>query len=66
MDLSFRLNIPRKGWEQGCALCWELLRDGDPETEIEYDDEALEGWRFRRVWHKACYDKYLETGKECG
>ena len=64
MDISFHLNIPKAGWTQPCALCGDAIKDGGPEIQIEYDDEALEGWRFRRVWHGPCYENFLDQGEE--
>ena len=45
-------------------MCDQPITHGDADTKVEYRDESLEGSRFRRVWHKACYEQYLDMGEE--
>ncbi len=45
-------------------MCDQPITHGDADTKVEYRDESLEGSRFRRVWHKSCYEQYLDMGEE--
>ncbi|MGH7255799.1 MAG: hypothetical protein ACREI3_08485 [Nitrospirales bacterium] len=57
--------MPKEGWEQPCALCGQPIRDGAPDLEIEKSDEVtLGGGEHRRVWHKGCFEQFLDMNEE--
>ncbi len=45
-------------------MCDQPITHGDADIKVEYRDESLESSRFRRVWHKSCYEQYLDMGEE--
>ncbi len=68
MNLDFRVNVPITRWTQKCAMCDQPITHGDADIEVEYRDGSLDGSlkgrRIRRVWHKSCYEQYLDMGEE--
>ncbi len=45
-------------------MCDQSITHDDADSRVEYDDKSVEGGRFRRVWHKSCYEQYLDMGEE--
>ena len=64
MNLDFRVNVPITRWTQKCAMCDQPITHGDADIKVEYRDESSKGSYFRRVWHKSCYEQYLDMGEE--
>lgn len=64
MDLQFHTTTKQRGWKLPCALCGDLIQDGEGNVEIEKPDTAESGSRMIRVWHRACFDEFLELGED--
>jgi len=45
-------------------MCDQPITHGDADIEVEYRDESSKGSYYRRVWHKPCYEQYLDMGEE--
>ena len=65
MDLSYHTAKTEEGWKQPCASCRQIVRDGDKDLEIELEwGEESNSSLYRRVWHKKCYEDWLDQGEE--
>jgi len=69
VNLNFTLAIPGRDWKIPCALCEKDIEDGEEGIEIEkqflakgFQDDTL--FRLLRVWHKDCFNQYLEKDEE--
>ena len=64
MDLGFRKIQLERSWNLPCALCGGAIASKQAGTEIETREEGSRQPTLVRVWHRLCYDRYLDDGEE--
>lgn len=64
MDPLFRKTRLERPWNLPCALCGQSIASHQTNTEIETRDTARREHAMVRVWHKDCFNRFLEDGEE--
>jgi len=60
MDLNFRL----PGVAQLCAFCDKSVKRDESDVFIEKQYIDQTNIYLMRIWHKSCYDQYLDQGEQ--
>lgn len=64
MDPLFRKTKPERPWKLPCALCGQSITSTQTQTEIETREPSRREHAMVRVWHKDCFNQFLENGEE--
>jgi hypothetical protein len=64
MDLSFHLAIQQKGWLLPCTFCGKLMKEGEPDLEIDKQYVEETSFLLLRVWHNNCHEQFWDLGEQ--